>query len=117
MWDEYRKTNNIDRMFISNVPLYINTGRDAYKTRICIHEPIIVNHLATITDDNNLHRDYIVRVIKLPLAADDLNSEIFIFINNAVIANAYLILSTLILPTKYLIIYINIIFRIMINTI
>jgi len=43
---------------------------------------------ATIADENTFHRDFITRMIKLPLTADDLNCEIFIFINDAIIAIA-----------------------------
>jgi len=54
--------------------------------------------LPSATNENNFRRDYITRMIKLPPVADDLNNEIFIFINNAVIAIAYLSLSALISP-------------------
>jgi len=44
---------------------------------------------ATVADENTFHHDFITRMIKLSLAADDdLHSEVFILINNAVMAIA-----------------------------
>jgi len=40
----------------------------------------------TITGENTFYRNLIMRIIKLPPAADDLISKIFIFINNAAMA-------------------------------
>jgi len=43
---------------------------------------------ATIAGGNTFHRDFITPMIKSPPVVDDLNNEIFIFINNAVMAIA-----------------------------